>query len=563
MVARMERTLRAQGARLDKLRVAVFGATGVVGFAAGVIAALQGAEVTLAGYDGAARVQRAAEDIARRFGATVHPADASSEERKAAILAAAQAVFCAGPAGRRLLSAEQLRAAPDLLVVADVNAVPPLGVEGVDLHDDGTPIGGGKTLGIGALAIGGTKYRTEFGLFRKMIESEQPVAYDFRDAFVLARELAGVSGDYALIAALSARALAGSARRAGYLPLVADLFGDLDTRAAAHSYARAGSLAHGFRRKRLLDALDALAAGRAPIGLVYGSGFEDRPALLDAIGERHTAAGQRRGHRGAHQGSAGLCRAVPRRMTCRIPKPQRVSRLEAWGREAWLVKRIGGAGGTHITHARAGRTPRRGRYAQRWVAGRPVSALFLGDGSAGVVLGFSAQWCDPLPRRPYRYGGAVRPAAVSRARAEAMTEAIARMIPALGLRGLNSADFLLRDDGFDLIEINPRPGATLDVHPDAGGELFSQHVRACRGKLPASAPPAEGASAAAIVYAPRPLSVREGFAWPDWTADRQPCGPVAHHAPLCTVRAEAPDADGARVVAVERARSILALVSGP
>ena len=190
MVARMERTLKAQGRTFDGLRVAVFGATGVVGFAAGVIAALQGAEVTLAGYDGAARVGRAAEDIKRRFGATVHPADGSDDARKTAILAASEAVFCAGPAGARLLTATQLSAAPDLLVVADVNAVPPLGVDGVDLHDDGKPVAGGKTLGIGALAIGHTKYRTEFGLFRKMIESQPPVAYDFRDAFALARGLA-------------------------------------------------------------------------------------------------------------------------------------------------------------------------------------------------------------------------------------------------------------------------------------------------------------------------------------------------------------------------------------
>ncbi len=154
---------------------------------------MQGAEVTLVGYDGPARVGRAAEDIKRRFDATVHSADGSSEERNTAILGAADIVFCAGRAGTQILSAEQLRAASGVKVIADVNAVPPLGVEGLDLHDDGKPIGGGKapskTLGIGALAIGHTKYQTEFGLFRKMIESDKPVSYDFRDAFALARDL--------------------------------------------------------------------------------------------------------------------------------------------------------------------------------------------------------------------------------------------------------------------------------------------------------------------------------------------------------------------------------------
>jgi methylene-tetrahydromethanopterin dehydrogenase len=83
-----------------------------------------------------------------------------------------------------------LAACPGLLAVADVNAVPPLGVAGLDLFADGTKVGAGVTVGIGALAVGQTKYRTEFGLFRRMIESAKPVTLDFRDAFALARELA-------------------------------------------------------------------------------------------------------------------------------------------------------------------------------------------------------------------------------------------------------------------------------------------------------------------------------------------------------------------------------------
>jgi len=192
MVARVERALRQEhGRELRGRRIAVFGATGVVGFASGVIAALHGADVTLAGYDGPERVDRAAAEIERRFGAAVRHADASTEGRKEAILKAADVAFCAGRAGVRILSAQLLRAAPGLLVVADVNAVPPAGVEGLDAQADGAPLGAGGTRGIGALAIGQTKYRTEFGLFRRMIEAEKPVSFDFRDAFALARELAG------------------------------------------------------------------------------------------------------------------------------------------------------------------------------------------------------------------------------------------------------------------------------------------------------------------------------------------------------------------------------------
>ncbi len=187
LVAHVERQLRKMGKGLEGQRVVVYGATGVVGFASGVIAALEGAQVVLAGHDGTKRVAAACEEIRKRFGVTLRPGDGSSEDSKASLLKEADAAFCCARAGVQVLSKEQIAASPDLLVAADVNAVPPMGVEGLDVQADGVSIGG-QAVGIGALAIGHTKYRTEFGLFRRMIETDKPVAFDFRDAFKLARD---------------------------------------------------------------------------------------------------------------------------------------------------------------------------------------------------------------------------------------------------------------------------------------------------------------------------------------------------------------------------------------
>lgn len=189
MVAHAERLLRrVHGRDLAGLRIAVFGATGVVGFASGVIAALEGAHVTLVGHDGIARVSQSAAEISRRFGVAPEAADGSTPARITAILQRVDAAFCAGRAGVQILDTGMLQAAPNLLLVADVNAVPPLGVEGLDVMADGATLAGGA-LGIGALAIGPTKSATEAGLFRRMIAAEKPVAFDFRDAFTLARDL--------------------------------------------------------------------------------------------------------------------------------------------------------------------------------------------------------------------------------------------------------------------------------------------------------------------------------------------------------------------------------------
>jgi methylene-tetrahydromethanopterin dehydrogenase len=53
------------------------------------------------------------------------------------------------------------------------------------------PIPGTKAVGIGALAVGNIKYKTEAGLFDQMIKSDKPLYLDFRDAYALAQKLAG------------------------------------------------------------------------------------------------------------------------------------------------------------------------------------------------------------------------------------------------------------------------------------------------------------------------------------------------------------------------------------
>jgi methylene-tetrahydromethanopterin dehydrogenase len=175
---------------LKDKRVIVYGGTGVVAFASAVIATSDGAKATLVGYDGPERVRKLAIESNARFEIDLGYADGTTEEQKAELACEADVIFAAGPAGRRLLTLAQLAPAKDLKVVADVNAVPPSGVEGVGVNDSGTPIEGTNAVGIGALAIGNVKYKTETGLFKEMIEAEKPVYLDFRDAYKLAQELA-------------------------------------------------------------------------------------------------------------------------------------------------------------------------------------------------------------------------------------------------------------------------------------------------------------------------------------------------------------------------------------
>ena len=190
MVACVEKILKEKDQRrLDGLKLAIFGATGVVGFASAVIAALERSSVTIVGYDGIKRVAESANEIRTRFNVEVRPADGSDDSKKSAILNENEAVLCAGRAGVQILSKARLAGAKNILIAADVNAVPPAGVEGLDMQANGDVLTPDGCLGLGPLAIGNIKYKTEFGLFQRMIAATKPVQLDFRNAFALAREL--------------------------------------------------------------------------------------------------------------------------------------------------------------------------------------------------------------------------------------------------------------------------------------------------------------------------------------------------------------------------------------
>jgi len=357
-----------------------------------------------------------------------------------------------------------------------------------------------------------------------------------------------------LIVAASGRALAASARRGGFTPLVADFFGDQDTLALARAHRRltSGWMA-GMQADEVLSALAALSDGSDPIGVVCGTGFEDRPILLAAIAKRWPLIGNSAETVARAKDPlalAALCR------DCGIPHPA-VSLDRPADADGWLAKRRGGAGGRHVT-SELGRRRGSAVYFQRRVTGTPVSALVLADGRDAMVLGFSRQWSAATARQPFRYGGAVAPAAVAAATAAVLAVAAQRAAAAMPLAGLNSVDFLVDHDAFWLIEINPRPGATLDIFAPEQGSLFALHVDAWRGLLPERAPARSAARASAIVYAEHDIAFAPSVAWPEWAADRPAVGTaIGVGEPLCTVLADADTPDAATQLLARRSDLVL------
>ena len=177
------------GGTLEGKNLHILGGTGPVGTCAGILASNCGANVYLVSHRGKAAGQSAADEYNDRFKVHMQGEDFGSNEAILNFLKESHIVIGSAKAGIRVISKEQLQQAPELLVAADLNAVPPSGIEGVDVQDFGKEIDftPQKAAGIGALAIGNVKYKVHHRLFEMMRETDTPLYLDHEKAFETAR----------------------------------------------------------------------------------------------------------------------------------------------------------------------------------------------------------------------------------------------------------------------------------------------------------------------------------------------------------------------------------------
>lgn len=194
LVACVEKQLKLKhGAELKGAHAVVFGGTGPVGLATAVIASLAGAEVTIVDPFNIDSALEKASDYNARCGSSISGTYASSDADKARLLSNADIVFCTAKAGVQVLNADVLRDATRLKVAGDVNAVPPLGIEGVKRMHNGEAlihaVNAPGAVGIGSLAVGDIKYKLQNALLASLLTVDKPVFLDFRAAFDQARLL--------------------------------------------------------------------------------------------------------------------------------------------------------------------------------------------------------------------------------------------------------------------------------------------------------------------------------------------------------------------------------------
>ena len=133
------------------------------------------------------RAEKAAQAIEARFAAKVKPVQGADEAARAKDVEGAQIVFAAGAIGIELLKISHWEHNSTIEAVADVNAQPPLGLEGIEATDKGKQRDG--VICFGALGIGGLKLKLHRACIGKLFESSEAV-FDAEEIYALAKEMA-------------------------------------------------------------------------------------------------------------------------------------------------------------------------------------------------------------------------------------------------------------------------------------------------------------------------------------------------------------------------------------
>lgn len=338
--------------------------------------------------------------------------------------------------------------------------------------------------------------------------------------------------------------LAEAAQKIGLKALVIDLYADLDTREYAFEVCRLPSLAIEYVAPVLDDFVERYRVRH----VVYGSGLEPYPETLDYLDERMTVLGN----------APGVFRNLQNKVEfftvladLRIPFPE-VSFAAPDAEGDWLIKPIQGQGGLGICRSQYGLS--RGIYWQKFQSGTPGSVLFLADTQNVRVIGFNTQFTDKLSTGlEFVFSGLINHSILSFQQKSLISGWLTRCVQRFGLKGLNSLDFIHDGERISVLEINPRPSASMQCYDD----VLAGHISVCGGSLPDVFPRQAGFTGFRVVYADKDLRMPEHFVWPDWALDRPEAGAVCLAGqPVCSVISRRSNAEQVEAELVVRQQQI-------
>lgn len=327
-----------------------------------------------------------------------------------------------------------------------------------------------------------------------------------------------------------------SARNGGWRPIVIDQFADQDTielsqRALKIDFDRLDADPEEFRL-----IVNEIGAFDSVPGVIYGGGVDHRFRFLEFLFDRFVVYGN-------EIEVLDFCydphRFFPRLKYLGIPFPE-TRYYPPTHRTAWLVKERFSEGGRGVRYLHDIDTYNSGDYFQKYISGPVLSVLFLADGKQAVIVGFNSQWSSRQdPNHPFLFSGLINRVDLDSEQKETVKSYVDRLVDGIGLKGLNSLDFILDGDICKITELNPRLSASMALYDEAYPDgLIAEHVFACQGKIGLRPIADEQIRAIKVVYASLDLKVSYSGEWPEWCVDRPfPGARILAWEAICSVTA--------------------------
>jgi methenyltetrahydromethanopterin cyclohydrolase len=304
-----------------------------------------------------------------------------------------------------------------------------------------------------------------------------------------------------LIVAQSARYLAEAAARSGYQVWAADCFADSDTLAVCERFIRIESLANP---QRLLKQIIELSRGQSCL-LIAGTGVELFYPLLEQLPVHIQWRGNPVQTLRITQQSAQFFALLDK---AKIPYPETLWSYPKQPAD-YVLKRDQTWGGTYIQSATQPLAEQ--GYYQRRIDGESVSVLILADGKSCHLLSIHQQQNRPDSfQRDYLQ----RPVMLSESLLQQLKQTSQKLATLCELRGLNSIDFIVDKQCCLVLEINPRPSASVEF---LSGDypLLDWHISACKTHIDPPEPKAPAYSQRLVtLYAEHDCQVPKAMNWP-------------------------------------------------
>lgn len=184
----LELSLKREFGNLENRTITVLAGTGPVGQTAARLYASEKASVIVTSRD-LQRASSVATKINEEFESErVRGVEAQTSDEIGKAIENAEIILSAGAAGTILLPLDVLKQyGKKCKIVADINAIPPLGVEGLKSKVDGEEMLP-NVFGIGALAIGKLKIKVETELIRRATEEPKGI-FDYKIAYETAKKV--------------------------------------------------------------------------------------------------------------------------------------------------------------------------------------------------------------------------------------------------------------------------------------------------------------------------------------------------------------------------------------